>query len=193
MRNPRALLVGGAAVCAIAACNATNDPGMGQVSVYLTDAPLATVAGATVRISQVYLVGGVGEGHRFVVSDTPQDYDLLTLQNGVTALLGTASIPVGDYAQLRLVVDQATVTLAPGTTFSDGSPSQAATVPSGMATGIKVSFGGPVHIDPGQTSLVVDFDVSRNFVFTGDPSHPDGVLFTPLLHGAVAEAPAQAM
>jgi len=95
---------------------------MGQVGVYLTDAPLATVASATVHISQVYLVGGEGEGHRFVITNTPQDHDLLTLQNGVTALLGTASIPVGNYAQVRLLVDQATVTLAAGMTFRTAPP-----------------------------------------------------------------------
>ncbi len=193
MHSSSRSLLGGVALWAIAACSGANDPGMGQLSVSLSDAPLASVASATVHISQVYLVGGEGESHRFVISDTPQDYDLLTLQNGVTALLGTASIPVGDYAQLRLVVAEATVTLPAGMTFSDGSTSQTLKVPSGMQTGIKVNFGGPLHIDPGQTSVVVDFDVSRNFVLTGDPSHPDRALFTPLLQGSVTTSTTQTM
>jgi hypothetical protein len=155
---------------------------MGHISVRLTDAPLAGVASATVWVSQVYLVPG-----RFVISSTPVSYDLLDLQSGVTASLGAADIPVGDYEQLRLVVDSAVLTLADGSTFSDGSNTKTLKVPSGMQTGIKVNFGGPIHVAPGETDLVVDFDVSRNFVFTGVASHPDGVLFKPVLHGSVQD------
>src|SRR5207253_2424919 len=86
-----------------------------------------------------------------------------------------AEPPAGDYTQLRLVVDQATITLVPGVTFRDGSSSQALKVPSGAQSGIKVNFAGPLHIEPGATNLVVDFDVSQSFVFRGDPSHPNGV------------------
>ncbi len=188
MRRPSALLTNGIALLAIAACNGTTGPGMGQLNVHLTDAPLAGIASAMVRITKVYLIGGGdASGPRFTITDTPHDYDLLTLQNGATALLGSASIPVGDYTQLRLVVGQATVTLAPGMTFSDGSTSKTVKIPSGMESGIKVNFSGPVHIHPGQTDLVVDFDVSRNFVFTGGSSSPTGVLFTPVLHASVMD------
>lgn len=188
MRSPSAVLLSGVMFLAVAACNGASAPRMGQVNVRLTDSPLPGIASATVRISKVYVIGGSdGSASRFTISDTPQDYDLLTLQDGVTALLGSASIPVGNYTQLRLVVDQATVTLAAGMTFSDGSTSKTLPVPSGMESGIKVNFAGPVNVHPGQTDLVVDFDVSRNFVFTGDRSRPDGVLFTPLLHGSVMD------
>src|SRR5712691_1168540 len=187
MRSPGAFLIHGVALLAVAACNGTTSPGMGQLNVSLTDAPLAGVASAIVSITKVYLIGGGASGPRFTISDTPKDYDLLTLQNGVTTLLGSASIPVSDYTQLRLVVDHATVTLAPGMTFSDGSTSKTVKVPSGMETGIKVDFDGPVNVHPGQTDLVVDFDLSRNFVFTGSPSSPTGVLFTPLLRATVMD------
>lgn len=186
MRSPSMFFTGGLAVVALAACG-TSGPQMGQVSVRLSDAPLADIASATVQISKVYLVGGEASGPGFTITDTPQQYDLLDLQGGVTALLGTASIPVGDYEQLRLVVDQATITLAPGLTFSDGSTSMTLKVPSGMQTGIKVNFGGPVHVHPGQTDLVVDFDVSQSFVFLGDQTHPDGVIFKPVLHATATD------
>jgi len=176
---------------AAAACNTAglqSAQQSGRLNVYLTDAPLDDVASATVTISKVYLIGGSDEsGSRYTVTDTPQDYDLLTLQDGVTALLGSASIPAGDYTQLRLVVDQATITLAPGVTFSDGSSSKTLKVPSGGQSGIKIHLAGPLHIEPGETNLVVDFDVSQNFVFTGEPSHPHGVLFTPVLHASLKE------
>jgi hypothetical protein len=55
-----------------------------------------------------------------------------------------------------------------------------------MQTGIKVEFGGPVHIQPGQTVLTVDFDVSQSFIITG-PTPPRQVLFKPVLHGVVQD------
>ncbi len=157
----------------------------GQVSVLLTDSPIANVQSAEVWISKVYLIAGDSTGGRFTIESTPDSFDLLSLQGGVTALLGTMTIPVGDYTQLRLVVDSAVLTLKAPLTFSDGSTTKSLKVPSGMQTGIKAVFDTAVHIAPGQTILVVDFDVSRNFVFTGPPSAPNGAIFTPVLHATV--------
>jgi len=180
-----------ACAAAIASCDGGAGPRMGQVVVHLTDAPMAGVGGATVWVSKVYLLGGGGGGDEesgpVTVSSSAAKYDLLKLQNGATALLGSALIPVGDYEQLRLVLDSARVTLAAGMTFADGSTSRTLRTPSAGESGLKVNFGGPVHVAPGQTDLVVDFDVSRNFVFLGDPTHPNGVLFTPVLHGGVMD------
>ncbi len=169
-------------LCALVACN--EGPRLGQVSVRLTDAPNPGIASADVWVSRVYLVGGDSGVN---ISTTPAQYDLLSLQGGVTTLLGSSLIPVGDYEQLRLVVDSARITLAGSATFSDGSNTRTLKVPSGMQTGIKVNFGGPVHVAPGQTTLVVDFDASRSFVFTGSGSSPTGALFTPVLHGTAQD------
>src|SRR5712691_675025 len=125
------------ALAAVAAgCDSTG-PRMSQVDVQLTDAP-ANLASATVWVSKVYLVGEPGQ---FTITETPAQYNLLALQNGVTTLLGSALIPAGDYQQLRLVVDSARVTLAPGLTFSDGSTEKTLKVPSGDESGLKVDFG----------------------------------------------------
>ncbi len=170
------------ALFAFAACN--EGPQLGQVSVRLTDAPNPGIASAMVWVSRVSLVGG---GAPVDISTTPAQYDLLSLQGGVTAALGNALIPVGDYEQLRLVVDSARITLAGSATFSDGSNTRTLQVPSGMQTGIKVNFGGPVHVAPGQTILVVDFDASRSFVFTGSGASPTGALFKPVLHATAQD------
>jgi hypothetical protein len=160
-------------------------PSMSHVFVRLADAPSPALASAQVWISKVYLIGQDGTS-RYTITETPAEYDLLTLQDGVTALLGDLLIPAGDYQQLRMIVDSARVTLA-STTFSNGTDTATMKVPSGPQTGLKVNFGGPVHIAPGQTILVVDFDVLLSFVFLGPPDAPDGVLFKPVLHGVVAD------
>ena len=91
MRTHSLPLVSALALLAILACNTgglQSTTQSGRLNVYLTDAPLGDVASATVTISKVYLIGGSDEsGSRFTVTDTPQDYDLLTLQDGVTATL----------------------------------------------------------------------------------------------------------
>lgn len=176
------------ALTGVLACQGTG-PQFATVSLYLTDAPSDQIASAQVWISQAYLVGGGGDAEettpRFTISDTPQQYDLLQLQDGVTALLGSDLIPVGDYAQLRLVVDSAQVTLVDGVTFADGSTSRSLKVPSGAQSGIKVVFAAPVHIDPAGADVVVDFPVAENFVLQGPASNPLGVLFTPTLRGTI--------
>ncbi len=182
--------IGAVALAALAAgCEKSSTAaGTGQVSVFLSDATGPGIQSATVWISRVYLIGGADStGPHFTIDSTPTMYDLLTLQNGVTAALGTATIPVGSYEQLRFIVDSAQVTLAPGEHFADGSSTKSLTVPSGMQTGIKVNFATPVQVTPGQTILVADFSVSQSFVFTGPATAPTGVLFKPVIHAVVQD------
>ncbi len=169
-----------------AGCNKTSEPAMGTIVAQLTDAAIPNVQSAQVWISRVYLIGGADTtGAQYTINSTPTEYNLLSLQGGVTAALGSLTIPVGNYSQMRLVVDSARLTLAPPLVFSSGSPSATVKVPSGMQTGIKVNFQGPVTVTPGQTILVVDFDASQNFTLTGTATNPTGVLFKPVLHATV--------
>jgi hypothetical protein len=173
-----------AGLAALAACDSSTGAGMGTVRLLLTDAP-AGVASATVWISRAELIPG-----NVLITDfggVSTAYDLLSLQGGVTALLGEALIPVGDYAQLRLIVDSARVVLEAPLVFEDGTSEKTLTVPSGLQTGIKVDFSGPVHVEPGVTVLVADFDVDRSFVFQGPPQGPKSVSFKPVIHATVAD------
>ncbi len=175
----------------VAACEKSSTAaGTAQFSVFMTDASAPGIQSATVWISKVYLIGGADStGTRFVVDSTPAPYNLLTLQNGVTTELGTVTIPTGSYEQLRFVVDSARIVLSSGQ-FADGTTSKMLTVPSGAQTGIKVVFGSPVQVTPGQTILVADFSVSQSFVFTGPDSLPTGVLFKPVIHAVVQDVAA---
>lgn len=177
-----ALVAGG-----VAACGGSDSGTTGQLTVRLTDAPGDYVQSATVWISSIYLIGGNDTtGTRYTITSTPQSYDLMTLQNGVTTALGTSTIPVGDYTQMRMVVDSARVTLKPGITIG-GASTVSLQTPSAQRTGIKVNFSGALNVVPGQTILVVDFDVARNFVFQGPRGSPTGVSFKPVLHAVVTD------
>jgi hypothetical protein len=156
----------------------TLGPQMGTVTLHLTDAS-GPFRSATVWVSKVQLVG---DSAPLTIADTAATYDLLSLQNGVTALLGSASVPTGNYEQLRLIVDSARVVFDSGMQLANGDTTASLRVPSGMETGIKVNFGGPLRVTTGETDIVVDFDVSQSFVLTGPPTAPIGVLFKPVIH-----------
>jgi hypothetical protein len=66
-----------------------------------------------------------------VVADKPATYDLLELQQGLTAGLGGAAIPAGHYTQLRLIVSSAAVMV-------DGEMHELK-IPSGEQTGLKLN------------------------------------------------------
>ena len=180
---------------AVAACDnvtTVDAEDSARVRVFLTDAPSDYIASAMITVSHVYLVGSAdddaAESERIDVfndPDSPREFDLMTLRDGVVAEVGTAAVPAGAYKQLRLVVDAATVTLAEGYEFAGGGQQMILKVPSGMTSGIKVQLDRDVEASEGAVSeLVVDFDVDQNFRLQGNPETPAGirgVLFTPVL------------
>lgn len=163
-----------------------------RVRVLLTDAPSDHIAAAMVTVSRAYLVGGGSDEEAenggldvFNDPDNPRELDLMTLRDGVVAELGTAEVAAGTYRQLRLVVDDATVTLVDGLEFADGGNQMTLKVPSGSTSGIKVQLSRDIEAVEGSlTELVVDFDVDQNFKLQGNPDTPagiHGILFTPVL------------
>lgn len=169
-------------------CSLFESDSEGVIRVMLTDAPADMIKSAVVTITRVYLVPGDDEGN-FVellpAEESPKTYDLLTLRDGLEAFLAEATVPTGTYHQLRLVVENAEVTLAEGFTFENGSATAALKVPSGQTSGIKVKLAAPVAVvEDMVTIVVVDFDVNENFVFQGDTSDPtmiQSVSFQPVL------------
>ncbi len=174
------------------ACGESTGPeGMARVQVHLTDAPADYLAVAEVCVSGVYLQPGEGEeSDRTVLWEkgegVAQCFDLLELQGVTAAITPSVEVPAGTYAQLRLIVESASVTLADGYTFAnDGGTTMDLSVPSGAKTGIKVQLLESVFADAAEvTEITVDADVNRNFVLQGNPETPAGirgVLFTPHL------------
>lgn len=178
----------------LGACD--NPAGLDQarVRIELTDAPSDYIAAAVVTIGRIELLSNGAAP--ITVVEQGGTYDLLQLQNGVTASLGSVDVEPGTYTQLRMIVESAEVTLADGYTFTDGSTTKSIAVPSGAQTGIKINLTpaegeeSGVEIRPGETVLVVDFDVSSNFVMQGDAETPAGIQgfnFTPSLRAVVKD------
>ena len=204
MRNTRKVLAALSAVPVLflgSACTDTTDsldPDMARITVLLTDAPANVFKSAVVEIGAVELVLGDGEGP-VLLTDYAGEFDLLDLQNGVTTSLATLDIEPGHYRQLRLHVLDAEVTLVDTVFFRDGTQTKALKIPSGAQTGIKINLGSGsgdgdsveagIDIVPGETIIVVDFDVSQNFRLQGSLNGNGGihgVIFTPMLRATVA-------
>lgn len=178
------------------ACSGDPSTGTGTATlrIQLTDGPSIAYDSAIVYIGAV-TIRPVG-GDAIVITDEGGRFDLLDLQNGVTAELGELEVDPGEYHELRMIVDSAYVGLADPYAFDDGTTERDLKVPSGSSSGIKVKLRAAdgdgdvdgVTIVPGETILVVDFDVYQNFKTQGNPNTPaglKGVLFTPTLRATV--------
>jgi hypothetical protein len=155
----------------------------GTLSIKLMDAPfpINLVSEANVKISKVEVRQDNYEpdGNPFIVlSEEELSYNLIDLQNGVTADLVEMEVPVGDYTLVRLYVSHASIKLNDETVYN-------LKVPSGDETGIKIFIDPPIQIVGGLTSeLMLDFDVSQSFVVQGNPSTPAGIqgfIFKPVI------------
>ena len=177
-------------LAALACGDGSGPEGTGTVSVRIADAPSDDFQTAVVYISEISIKGSGTGATDQVITSAKQSFDLLTLQGGVTASAGSASVPTGTYSQIRLVVDSARVTLKSGHTFADGSTTAKLDVPSGSQTGIKVNFSPPVEVVEGETVLLVDFDLSQSFVFQGPHDHPNSVSFKPVIHATALDVAA---
>jgi len=160
----------------------------GTLSIKLTDTPfpIDMVSEANVKISMIEIrkAQSESEGNPFLVlSEEDFTYNLLELQNGITADIVEIEVPVGDYNLVRLYVDSAGIELKDQTEFD-------LKVPSGSETGIKIFIDPPIRVVGGLTTeLVLDFDVSQSFVVQGDPYTPAGIkgfIFTPVVRAANA-------
>lgn len=202
MKSLHGIWLGALSLSLVGCSNTTGPEANARVEVLLTDAPADYLKEARVCISQVYLQGGEGEegeegehsGRTILWDADPEDpedrgaqcFDLLTLQGVEASLMeGGVEVPAGTYAQLRLVVDHASVVLKEPYTFRDGLDGMELSVPSGAQTGIKVLLSTPVVLEPETlTQITVDAPVGENFRIQGDPESPSGiqgVLFTPVL------------
>ncbi|MEE9464851.1 MAG: DUF4382 domain-containing protein [Candidatus Neomarinimicrobiota bacterium] len=164
----------------ILACEGSTEEGegTGQLEIILADAPfpITEVEAANVIIDSIQIQVPGGEGESFsTILDSTQQFNLLELSNGVTALLGNATLATGSYSQVRMFVASAEVVMVVGNPFD-------LKVPSGSSSGIKIKIQPAIAILDGQTSsILLDFDVSRSFVMKGSSNNITGFNFKPVI------------
>jgi hypothetical protein len=152
--------------CAVesAPTSTPTEPVAPRISVLLTDAP-GDYEAVWVNIASVAIESA--DTGWMTVTDTPQRFDLLQLQNDVTAALGGTTLAAGTYGQLRLIVDSASVVVA-------GEESEMK-IASGMQTGIKVILDRELE-DNMTYAITLDYDADKSVKQTGQ-----GYLMTPVI------------
>lgn len=192
------LLLLGVAVVGCESDPVASTDGRATFRVLLTDAPADYIESAWVDIGAVELIPAGGGGPITLTTDGTDGFvDLFTLSDAATQQLASREIEAGRYTQLRLIVEAARVRLIDGYEFNDGTVEKELKVPSGAQTGIKINLkaahggeGEGLHVEPGETVVVLDFDVSQSFVIQGNPETPagiNGVIFKPTLRAAVLD------
>lgn len=146
----------------VVSCNDSTSPenGSGEIKLIMVDSPA--------DYNQVNIVVTRVEIHKtdtdessgwFVINDISATYDLLTLRNGASTVLGTAKLDAGHYSQIRLVIGA-------GSNVVVGGITHPLEIPSGEESGMKLNHA--FEIQPGLLyELILDFDAERSIVLTG--------------------------
>ncbi len=151
----------------------------GRFRLLLTDAPFPfdLVDSTIVEITRIELVSSTDSLGRLVISTDTMEFNLLDLQDGVTATLVDTLLPAGDYSQMRLFVEKARIILTDQSEFN-------LKIPSGSSSGLKILLSGLAIVPDSLTEVILDFDVSESFVVQGNPSTPAGIqgfIFKPVI------------
>jgi len=153
-----------------AACYTDDSPNGLQVSprtaVLLTDAPFPfdTVQSVNVYIISVSVstdpdTGSNANTMNWVEVTAPhRQINLLELQQGDTALLGTGDLAAGQYKAVRLILDGDSSSIR----FKDGSLAQVHWGGTGQQA-IHAFVEAAVAVPDSGTDIVIDFDVGRSF------------------------------
>ena len=116
--------------------------------------------------------------------DEETTFNLLDLQNGVTAELGELELKAGTYDEIRLHVVDANIKLTDGTVMD-------LTIPSGSSSGLKIKIEGELQTTfGGFATVLIDFDVSRSFVMQGNAHTSAGIKgfhFKPVIRASVTD------
>ena len=140
-------------------------PKTGTLALYLTDAPpdAKNVTGVYITIDEIQY----HLGNQWITCEEfegPQIYELLELTGGNSTLLGEFTLPVGNYTQIRFLLDIPEIGSPPASSgcyveFADNS-TEPLFAPSGNETGYKAIGRFEVTADETVT-VTADFDVSE--------------------------------
>jgi len=163
--------------------------GKGNLTVLLTDAPFPSslVDETIVTIDKIEIRSTTAATATTTTADSQytvlyegegKPFNLLDLQNGVTEELANVDLEAGSYDLIRMHVVKAEVVLKDGTSYD-------LKIPSGSTSGIKITITPELLIESGvESTILLDFDVSKSFIVQGNPKTPAGVkgfLFKPTL------------
>jgi hypothetical protein len=148
----------------LSGCGSSTEPAQsdrGAIRVLLVDRP-AEYDAVNIVVTEVSIHSANGDSASgwIVLDSTTRTFDLLTLRNGVSQVLGEAPLDAGQYTQIRLKLAESCTVVVDGHTYP-------LDVPSGAQTGLKLNH--PFEIEPNALyELTLDFDATRSIHVTGN-------------------------
>jgi hypothetical protein len=143
--------------------------GTGTMQVSMMDSPASyDQVNIVIDSVQVHIATSDSTSGWTTLNKVPATYDLLKLVNGANTVIGSATLPVGQYSQIRLYIGSGSTIVVNGVTKS-------LTTPSGSQSGVKLNVDATIQSDVTYV-LTIDFDANRSIVTTGNPSNPTYIL-----------------
>lgn len=145
-------------------CGDSKNPaqsGLGEIRMVLVDGPTTGVEAVNIVVTEVsvHQTGADTVSGWTVIDNTTRTFDLLTLTNGASAVLGQKQLSPGHYTQIRLK-------LGTGSTVIVEGQSNPLDIPSGAQTGLKLNHEFDIAANT-LYELTVDFDAARSIHATG--------------------------
>lgn len=136
-----------------------------QITVRLTDAPFPydSLHSVTIYVDSIEASASQdtsGSGQWVLITRPRKAFDLLALQQGTTALLGSGELPAGQYHQVRMTID----TTLSSITWNDAAQHAAQVNWHGWST-LYAFVEYPVDVATQGADIVLDFDIGRSFLF----------------------------
>lgn len=147
----------------VVSCTDSTSPetGLGEFKLTMVDAPAGyDQVNIVVTRVEIHKTDADENSGWFVINDIPATYDLLTLRNGASAVLGNAKLDAGHYSQIRLLIGNGSNVVVDGITHT-------LDIPSGEQSGIKLNHAFQIQPDL-LYELILDFDAGRSIVLTGN-------------------------
>ena len=159
--SPAVLLLG---IVALSGCSSSTKPPQdspGEIRIFLVDQP-AEYDAVNIVVTEVSVHSSDADSTSgwIMLNDTMRTFDLLTLRNGASQILGETLLNSGHYTQIRLKLAESCTVIVDGQTY----PLE---VPSGAQSGLKLNH--PFDIAPSTLyELTLDFDATRSIHVTGN-------------------------
>lgn len=118
------------------------------------------------------------------IAEPNRTFNLLELQNGVTAFLGETVVDTGTFKAIRIVIDpaQSSIVLKDGTVITPASDPPVEFESRGRHA-IKVEFETEVDVDEGEVSTItIDIRLGQSVTLRGRTIR-DGFIFRPFVTG----------
>ena len=151
-------------IVVLSGCESSTEPAhdrQGEIRIFLVDRP-AEYDAVNIVVTEVSVHSSDADSTSgwIMLNDTMRTFDLLTLRNGASQILGETLLNSGRYTQIRLKLAESCTVIVDGQTH----PLE---VPSGAQSGLKLNH--PFDIAPNTLyELTLDFDAARSIHVTGN-------------------------